>query len=154
MGQEQFSRGNVQASALEAGRWKNIPFNLANFNSGTLTWKLTKDDIQVNRYMRVGNTIFWNLIISNLSELVGATPVNFLSLIAPVKIFSPNYSSLSMGTISNPGQKVCAVAMLAENVVAITQTHARVSIAPSAQIVAGFTIVSFVATYECGVINL
>jgi hypothetical protein len=148
MGVEQFQAGNVWASAKEAGIWKNIPFDPANFNAGVMTWTITKDDVQVNRYMRIGNTVFWNLIVTNLSELVGATPVNFLSLIAPVKAYNANFSSVSMGTISNPGQKVCAVALLAENTVAIAQTHMRVSVAPSAQIVAGFTYISFLATYE------
>jgi hypothetical protein len=51
----------IDAATPAAGVWQAVPFNAANFSGATVT----AGQVTTNRYMRLGNTLFWILEIDN-----------------------------------------------------------------------------------------
>ena len=151
MGSEQFGIGNIWASIKEAGYWKPVPFKATNFNAGASTWNIVASDVLVNRYTRIGNTIIWTINIGDASALSGAS-VSFVNLALPVKCLGGTYTAIALGRVFNPsGGVVAAVNTIGQNLVAYSPAHARVSLVPSAQIVAGLLSMNFTLTYELSV---
>jgi len=61
-----------RSRSVPMGEWQAVPFNAANFIAGTGAWTVTAGQIQSNRYMLIGKTLFWNLSIGT-STVTGPT---------------------------------------------------------------------------------
>lgn len=153
MGVEQFGKGNVWASAKEAGIWRNIPFLASNFNAVTSTWTIIKTDIITNRYCRIGNTIIWVVDIGGSSSFSGAL-TSSIFIKAPVKNFNLLYKSMNFGVVSNATAAAASVEIMGEEDPIDFPCQAQIRILPSVQFKPAALYVKFVATYECDNPNL
>jgi hypothetical protein len=71
---------SVSSSLKERGRstamgeWANQAFSAGEYTASASTWGVDSGDVTTNRYMLVGKTVTWQLVIANTD--VGGTPVN------------------------------------------------------------------------------
>jgi hypothetical protein len=64
------------------GAWTTPAFNAANFTaSGSMTWTLTSGDVAVNKYIVIGKTMHWHLVL--LTTSVGGTASTGLRVALP-----------------------------------------------------------------------
>jgi len=64
------------------GAWTTPAFNAANYTgSGSMTWTLTSGDVQLNKYVVIGKTVHWHLVLTTTT--VGGTPSTGLRVALP-----------------------------------------------------------------------
>lgn len=55
------------------GAWTAVAFNAGNFTAnGSMTWTVESGDVENNRYLVIGKTLFWSLGI--VTSTIGGTP--------------------------------------------------------------------------------
>jgi hypothetical protein len=64
------------------GAWTTPAFNAANYTgSGSMTWTLTSGDVALNKYVVIGKTVHWHLVLTTTT--VGGTPATGLRVALP-----------------------------------------------------------------------
>lgn len=120
-----FSGGRMYEGnrAYGNGEWKDVDFDASNFTgNGAMTWTVDAGDVTTNRYTRIGDTLMWEVIISD--TLVGGTPDTMLKITLPDGLTAASLSHFTpVGYASDNGVAVPAFFRVVDaNTVAISKT--------------------------------